>query len=38
MVLAVSRNGKGIGREDEEILEILNFLSEKTEKGTRVVL
>ena len=38
IVLAVSRNGKAKQREDEEILEFLSSLLEKTEKGTRVVL
>ena len=33
-----SRNGKAVEREDEEILEFLNFLSEKTEKSTRAML
>ena len=33
-----SRNGKAVEREDEEILEFLNFLSEKTEKSTHAML
>ena len=33
----MSRNEKAIEGEDEEILEFLNFLLEKTEKGTRAM-